>query len=84
MKRVVLHIDRLVLRGFRPENRAAIVEGLRGELGRLLADPTTSARLSSTPQVPKIDAGRVSVRQGGEASQIGAALGGAVVRGIKR
>ena len=36
-RRVVIHIDELVLRGFRPEDRHAIAEGLQAELARLYA-----------------------------------------------
>jgi len=84
MKRVVLHIDRLVLRGFHPADRDAIAEGLRAELGRLLADPSSAARLGAMPHVPKVDGGRVTLRREGAASEAGAALGGAVARGITR
>ena len=37
MKRVVVHIDRLVLNGFRHADRHAIAAGLQQELGRVFA-----------------------------------------------
>ena len=39
MTRVVVHIDRMVLNGFRNADSHTIVEGMRGELARLLARP---------------------------------------------
>jgi len=38
MSRIKLTIDRLVLTGFEPADRIALVEGLQGELSRVLAD----------------------------------------------
>lgn len=43
--RVHLYIDRLVLRGFSADQRAAISEQLRSELARLLANPEVAASL---------------------------------------
>ncbi len=56
MKRVVVHIDRLMLKGFRPEDRHAIASGLQEELGRVFGDraavpPLSTARDSSRPPV---------------------------------
>jgi hypothetical protein len=84
VKRIVLHIDRLVLRGFHAADRDGIAQGLRAELGRLLADPASHERLGSTHHVPRIDAGRASVHASGDASQTGAAVGVAVGRGLTR
>ncbi|MFT3815299.1 MAG: hypothetical protein QM740_18305 [Acidovorax sp.] len=43
MTRIVLHIDRLVLRGVAPRDAAGIVQALRAELGHLLAADTGAA-----------------------------------------
>jgi hypothetical protein len=47
MKRVVVHIDRLVLKGFPHQDRHALAEGLQQELGRLFADPNAARQLAS-------------------------------------
>jgi DNA polymerase III delta prime subunit len=47
MKRVVLHIDSLVLKGFRHEDRHGIAEGLQQELSRLFADPQAAQQLTA-------------------------------------
>ena len=51
VNRIRLTIDQLVLRGFEPSDRKALVEGLRGELARVLADPAMQvwARPHRTP-----------------------------------
>jgi hypothetical protein len=43
VSRINLTIDHLVLRGFEPGDRKALVEGLQSELSRVLADPATRA-----------------------------------------
>lgn len=48
MSRVVLHIDHLVLRGVRAEDRHRLAAGLRQELARMLAEPQTVQRLLET------------------------------------
>lgn len=63
MKRVVVHIDRLLLRGFRREGRHSLVEGLRGELSRQLADPDALRLLMSRGDVSRLEVGvRVDAR----------------------
>jgi hypothetical protein len=47
MSRIRVTIDRLVLRGFEPADRAALVESFRDELSHVLSDPQIAARLSA-------------------------------------
>jgi hypothetical protein len=61
MKRVIVHIDRLVLKGFRPEDRHAIAEGLREELGRQLAEPGVAERLESRGNLARLKVGEVPI-----------------------
>ena len=49
MKRIVLHIDSLVLKGFRNEDRHGIAEGLQQELSPTVRQPAGR---------PAIDGGR--------------------------
>lgn len=42
MSRVVVHIESLVLRGVRHEDRHRVAEGLQSELARRLSDPTAA------------------------------------------
>ena len=84
MTRVVLHIDRLVLRGFPAADRNRIAAGLRSELARHFADPTHSTHLRSMPHVPRLDGGRVTLPRGGEATRTGTLVGSAVARRLSR
>jgi len=63
MKRVVVHIDRMVLKGFRNADAHAIGEGMRGELTRLFADPVAGERLASLGDMPNLQAGKISLSQ---------------------
>jgi len=45
MKRVYLHIDKLVLNGVAPDNASVIVAALKSQLHQSLADPENLARV---------------------------------------
>ena len=80
MTRVVVHIDRLVLKGFPHQDRRALAEGLRQELGRLLAEPDDARQLAERADEWQC---RVSgVRVGLNASP--ARVGTEAARGIAR
>lgn len=80
VKRVVLHIDRLSLRGLRRAQGAGFAEALRAELARALSRPAVLNELVSrgdraSPEVP-----RVRIR----ATESATRLGIRVARGIAR
>ncbi|TLF52866.1 hypothetical protein FEI13_03960 [Halomonas urmiana] len=78
MTRIVLHVDRLVLRGVAPGDAAALGEALRAELGRRLAQPGALDALRAANGQHRLDAGRLRL-----APERGtAALGKAVARRI--
>ena len=83
MKRVIVHIDRLVLKGFRHEDRHAIAEGLSAELGRLLAAPNASLYLGAQDGVSRLEIGTVHIGQGTKPAAIGARAAQGIARGIK-
>ena len=82
MKRVVLHIDRLVLRGFDREDLAGIAEGLRAELGRLLATPQAAHALLAQRSVPRLKVASLRIAPGARASAVGEQTAQGIVRGI--
>lgn len=47
MRRVVVTIDRLVLKGFRFEDRHAIAQGLQEQLTQLLAEPGMAQQIGA-------------------------------------
>jgi hypothetical protein len=61
MKRVIVHIDRLLLIGFRHEDRNVLAEGLQAELTRLLADTPTDAGLANMGNTARMPAGTVRI-----------------------
>ena len=71
MKRVLVHIDRLVLKGVRREDRHAIAEGLQQELGRVLADRDVISSLTGRGDVPRLQVGGVHVEAGTKAQRFG-------------
>lgn len=83
--KLVLHIDRLALRGFAQADRHAIVEGLRDALALQLAAPGAIERLAALPAtLPRLDAGAVGIAASTAPSSIGARLGGAIAKGLRR
>jgi hypothetical protein len=52
MSRITLTIDRLILTGIDPAERGPLVDGLRAELSRVLADPATRADWARSHRTP--------------------------------
>jgi hypothetical protein len=77
--RVTLHIDRLVLRGIDPLDRHALVDGLKTELARVMADPGMRAGLGTSRRTPVLRLERIAMHPGLAGAR---ALGGSVARGI--
>ena len=83
-KRVIVHIDRLVLRGDHPHDRIALAESLRCEIESSLARRTTVDALASLGDRPRIETGAVRVVAGAKPRRVGAAIARAVVRSVAR
>jgi len=79
--RLVLHIDRLVLRGIERADAAVVSAGVRTELQRLLAAPDTARALAAGGSKYRVEAGEVRVARGGGA--LGRAIAGGIARGIE-
>lgn len=71
MKHVVVHIDRLVLKGFRPEDRHAIAAGLQRELARVFADGEAVSLLQARGDVPRLRVSGVPVEPGTKPQRVG-------------
>ena len=84
MKRVVVHIDRLVLKGFRPEDRHAIAAGLQQELGRVFADREAVSLLSAIGDVPRLLVGGVPIGQGSMPQRVGENVAQGIGREIRK
>ena len=84
MKRVVVHIDRLVLKGFRHEDRHAIATGLEQELGRVFADREAVSLLRARGDVSRLQVGGVSVGQGWTPRRVGESVAQGIGKEIKK
>lgn len=73
MTRVVLHIDRLVLRGVDPADAGAVAAALRAELGRRLQRDAAAA-LAGQGDRAVLRAGRVHLAPGDHGQALGRAV----------
>ena len=83
MKRVVLHIDSLVLKGFRHEDRHGIAEGLQQELTRLFANPQAAQQLAANGDVSRLRLGNISIDQNSKPQRIGSQVAQGIGKGMK-
>lgn len=83
MKRVIVHIGRLVLRGIERGNADRIVDGLRAELRSKLAADAVVAALASHRSSPVVRGGRARVPHSSGAVSIGRAVATRIVGGGK-
>ena len=84
MRRLVVHIDRMVLKGFSGADAQAIGEGMRTELARLLAHPATGGRLASLGHVSSLHAGKIRFAHDARPHGLGTSAGRAIAKGISR
>lgn len=71
MRRVIVHIDGLVLKGFRHEDRHAIAEGLQQELGRVFSGQGAAQYLSTLGDVSRVRVGGVRLDPGSKPQRVG-------------
>jgi hypothetical protein len=84
MSRVRVNIDTVVLKGFNPADRKALVEGLQSELGRVLSDPAAHAAWAFPHRTPVLKLGRMSFEPGPSGSRkFGGGLARAIGKGLK-
>jgi hypothetical protein len=82
MRRVIVNIDSLVLKGFRYEDRHSIAAALQEELARALAAPELARQIAVLGSIPRMQIDNVSVYADAKPQQIGAAAGRAVGQGL--
>lgn len=84
VSRIRLSIDQLVLRGFEPGDRNALVDGLHAELSRVLADPATRADCARSHRTPVLRLGRMPLESGpGAGRKFGMGMARAIAKGLK-
>jgi hypothetical protein len=83
MKRIVLHIDNLVLHGFQHADRQSIADGLQQELVRQFTDSQAAQQLVRMGNVARLRIGSVSIGQNTQPQRIGAQVAQGISRGMK-
>ncbi|MCC6444418.1 MAG: hypothetical protein IT210_13315 [Armatimonadetes bacterium] len=68
---VEIHIEELVLHGFRPGDRHRISESIARELERLLAERGVPPSLAQSADIPHLDAGTVAADAGSPPEAVG-------------
>lgn len=84
MTRVAVHIDRLVLKGARPEDRHAIAQGLERELARVFGERDAAARLRRLGDVPRMKVDGVAIEQGAVPQRVGQSVAQGIGREMVR
>ena len=84
MKHVVVHIDRLVLKGLRPEDRHAIAVGLQQELGRVFTDRDAVSLLRARGDVSRLQVGGVPVGQDSKPQRVGESVAQGIGKEIRK
>jgi hypothetical protein len=82
MRRVLVHVNRLVLKGIRHEDRLSLVEGLRRELRLQLAEPGLANNLQRETHVPRLDGGRIRLGSTAGPASIGTQAGRRITKVI--
>jgi hypothetical protein len=85
MSAIQVTIDRLVLRGFEPADRAAFVRGLKSELARVLAEPEMRGRCNGSRRTSVLRLGQMPLTPGpAGARKLGAGVARAIGKGMVR
>ena len=84
MKRVIVHIDSLVLKGFNHEDRHAIAAGLQRELTQLFAQPQTAQTLTDRGDVSRLKIGNITINQGSKPQQVGVEAARGIAQEMKK
>jgi hypothetical protein len=83
VKRLVIHVDRLVLQGFRPEDKQAIGLGLQQELQRAFSQRgAIPNRIGKLADAPHLTADRVRIQTGSTPGRIGQRVARAIGKGL--
>ena len=85
MSGIEVTIDRLVLRGFDPADRAALVRALRSELAKVLANADTQGRWSGSRRTPVLRLGKMPLAPGpAGARKLAVGIARAIGKGVVR
>jgi hypothetical protein len=83
VKRVVVHVERLVLNGFQRHERAALAESLQSELARQLNVPDAVALIARRGSVARIAVPALRLPAAVQPATVGVQLARGIARGIR-
>ena len=84
MKRVVLHIGRLVLTGFHYQDRHVIAAGLQQELGRVFANRAAVSLLPAIGDVSRLQVDGVHIEHGSKPQRVGESVAHGIGKEMKK
>jgi hypothetical protein len=84
MRRIVVNIDSLVLKGFRYEDRHAIAEGLQEQLTALFSEPGMAERLVGMGDVSRLRVDSISAADKAPPRQLGSDAADGIGKGVGR
>jgi hypothetical protein len=84
VRHVHLHIDWLVLRGFRAEDRGGIAAGIRQELSRLFSDYEAAQALAARGDASRLRIGSVQINPETTPQGVGTQLARGIGTGMKK
>jgi hypothetical protein len=82
VKRIVVNIDRVSLRGIGGDDSVAFVEGLRQELSRVLIEQAAQALPLARLDVPLLRIRPVSVSRSAQPRQVGVRVAQGIAKGL--
>lgn len=80
--RVVVHIDRLVLRGIEATDAAAVSAGIETQLRQLLGEPGRAVQIAVAGDRRRVKAGEVDTGKVNGARQLGRSAARQIVKGV--
>jgi hypothetical protein len=84
VRTLVLHVERLVLNGFAPEDRIALTSSLCRELVGTLSEPAAASRIGLRSDSTRVDLGVLSIPRDLKPEDVGAWMARAVTRGLSQ
>ena len=84
MSRVIVHIDRLVLSGFRAEDRHAIAAGLQQQLGQVFAARDAVSLFKARGETARLKVGGVHIEHGLKPQRVGENVARGIGKEIKK
>lgn len=84
MTRIIVNIDRLVLKGFRFEDRHAIAEGLQKQLTQWLSQPGMAERIGAIGNLPRLRVAPIHLAPEMKPHDVGTAAASGIEAGLRQ